>query len=143
MLSPYDKLMLPKDLRSLPYLVHTNRELGLMLAGKKPLSIFSITEGYEVDCVLRYLRMFNRHVEAGRIIQTEIFKRLPQLQNAMHRRLFYTLPGEQWRVDAMIELLDLPGPWSQERERRYGELLGYEDWQNDVWADRFPFVSSR
>lgn len=52
--------MLPPALRSLPYLVHTDRELGLMLRGSKPLSIFSYTEGHEVDCVIRYLRMFDR-----------------------------------------------------------------------------------
>jgi len=132
--------MLPDSLRLLPYLVHTNRELGLMLAGKKPLSIFSIIDGYEVDCLLRYLRMFDRHVEAGCIIKTEICKTLPQLRNARHRRVFYTLPNEDWRVSAMIELLDLPGPWSQDRERRYGTLLGYEDWQNEIWAERFPYV---
>jgi len=132
--------MLSDDLRSLPYLVHTNRELGLMLAGVKPLSIFSFTEGHEVDCVLRYLRMFDRHVEAGRIAKKEILSTLPSLQNRTHHRLFYTLPNEGWRVDAMLKLLDLPGAWSQERERRYGALLGYEDWQNDIWASRFPVL---
>jgi len=75
--------MLPDDLRSLPYLVHTNRELGLMLAGKKPLSIFSFIDGYEIECVIRYLRMFDRHVEAGRIVKTEICQPLPQLKNVM------------------------------------------------------------
>jgi threonine aldolase len=32
----------------------------------------------------------------------------------------------------------LPGAWSSERERRYGTLLGYEDWQNDIWLSRHP-----
>jgi hypothetical protein len=59
--------MLPNSLRSLPYLVHTNRELGLMLVGLKPLSIFSFTEGHEADCVLRYLRLFDRHVAGSRM----------------------------------------------------------------------------
>ncbi len=109
-----------------------------MLAGVKPLSIFSFTEGYEVECVLRYLKMFDRHVGTGCIGKREIISELPQLHNAIHHRLFYTLPDEGWRADAMIDLIDLPGPWSQARERRYGTLLGYEDWQNDIWADRYP-----
>jgi hypothetical protein len=132
--------MLSENLRALPYLVHTNRELGLMLAGKKPLSIFSTVEGHDPECLLRYLRMFDRHVASGRIVKSEIGTTLPQLHDAIYRRIFYTLPNEEWRTDAMLELLNLPGPWSQERERRYGALLGYEDWQNDVWADRFPVI---
>jgi len=38
-----------------------------MLAGLKPLSIFSFTEGHEADFVLRYLRLFDRHVAGSRI----------------------------------------------------------------------------
>ncbi len=53
--------------------------------------------------------------------------------------IYYTLPGEEWRVDAMVALRWRPGPWSAEREREQGELLGYEDWQNDVWAQTFPW----
>jgi hypothetical protein len=56
--------------------------------------------------------------------------RAPQRE---HRRLFYTLPGHEWRVDAMLVLLNEPGAWSDDRERRFGELLGYERWQIDYW----------
>jgi hypothetical protein len=130
--------MLPESLRSLPYLVHTNRELGLMLAGAKPLAMFSYIDGCEVDCVMRYLRMFNRHVEAGRFTKHEKVSTLQQLGDRPHHQIFYTLPGEEWRVDAMLDLLAVPGAWSNERERRYGTLLGYEDWQNDVWLSLHP-----
>ncbi len=37
----------------------------------------------------------------------------------------------------MIELKDAPGDWSAERERLEGELLGYADWQNDWWLERY------
>lgn len=57
-------------------------------------------------------------------------------------RLFYTLPGEEWRVGAIVSLLDGAGPWTNERERLYGALLGYEDWQNEVWLSRFPVGGS-
>ena len=49
----------------------------------------------------------------------------------------YTLPGHEWRVKALHELFDSPGPWTAIHERRQGELLGYEDWQNDIWLERF------
>lgn len=128
--------MLPEDLRSLPYLVHTNRELGLMLKGAKPLAMFGYIEGHEVDCVQRYMRMFDRYVAAGRFGKRE---EVAQVAGGLRsHQVFYTRLGEAWRVDAMLELLALPGTWSAERERRYGELLGYEDWQNDVWLRRYP-----
>lgn len=130
--------MLPDSLRSLPYLVHTNRELGLMLMGTKPLAMFGYTDGYEVDFVLRYLRMFDRYAAAGRFTKHEKVRLLHQLNGARYHQIFYTLPNEDWRIDAMLELLALPGAWSSERERRYGTLLGYEDWQNDIWLSRHP-----
>lgn len=135
--------MLSDDLRSLPYLVHTNRELGLMLSGQKPLAVFSYVEGDEVEIVQRYLRMFDRHAAAGRLTKHERVEKLGALQDRLYRRIFYTLPGEEWRVGAMINLLKGDGPWSDERERIYGSLLGYEDWQNDVWLSRFPRTSDR
>jgi len=57
----------------------------------------------------------------------------PDLTQLKYRRLFYALPGHEWRVDAMLTLLTEPGAWSDDRERRFGELLGYEEWQNDYW----------
>lgn len=130
--------MLSEGLRALPYLVHTNRELGLMLAGTKPLAMFSYIGGREVDFVLRYLRLFDRHVAAGRFTKREEVSILHRLNDRLNHQIFYTLPGEEWRVDAMLELLAMPGAWSNERERQFGTLLGYEDWQNDIWLSRLP-----
>lgn len=48
--------------RQLPYLDHTNRELGLMLRGTKPLAYFMDIVGHEPDICIRYWRMFDRHV---------------------------------------------------------------------------------
>jgi hypothetical protein len=50
------------------------------------------------------------------------------------QKVYFTLPGEEWRVAAYRQLLAAPG-WDDERERRQGELLGYEDWQNDWWME--------
>jgi hypothetical protein len=67
----YIRLMLP-GLREHPYLIHTNRELGLMLKGTKPLAMFADGEDYFPEAVLRYLRMFDRHVESGRFTRRDM-----------------------------------------------------------------------
>ncbi len=130
--------MLPDALRSLPYLVHTNRELGLMLRGSKPLAYFGYLRGNEPDCMLRYFRMFDRHVSDGRFIkrvETEEVS-VPYLPYKHFDRWFYALPDQAWRISAMLSLLHEPGAWSDDREGRFGSLLGYEDWQNDFWLRR-------
>jgi hypothetical protein len=33
----------------------------------------------------------------------------------------------------MLALLNETAAWSDDRERRFGELLGYEAWQMDYW----------
>lgn len=132
--------MLPEGLRSLPYLVHTNRELGLMLCGVKPMAMFGYTDGHELDFVMRYLRMFDRHVEDGRIEKQHETMPFGEILGRYHHSIFYTLPGEGWRIGAMLNLLSRKGVWSNERERRYGELLGYEDWQNNIWLSRHPVI---
>ncbi|MFB6461203.1 hypothetical protein [Bradyrhizobium tunisiense] len=110
----------------LTHLVHTNRELGLMLRGAKPLAYFMDIVGREPDVCIRYWRMFDRHVDAGRLIRRAVIEPCPDLPQLEYRMLFYILPGHEWRVDAMLALLNEPGAWSDDRERRFGELLGYE-----------------
>jgi hypothetical protein len=125
-------------LRQLPYLVHTNRELGLMLRGTKPLAYFMDVVGHEPDICIRYWRMFDRHVAVGRLLRCEVIEACPELPPLKCRRLFYALPGHEWRVDAMLTLLNEPGSWCDARERRFGELLGYEGWQIDYWLTHRP-----
>jgi hypothetical protein len=130
--------MLPDALRDLPYLVHTNRELGLMLQCIKPMAMFSDFAGHEPDCMMRYHRMFERHVAAGRFNRRIVETPVPQRPDLQSRRVFYTLPGEDWRVDEMLALIEQYSNWTNEHERRFGSLLGYEDWQNDIWLERHP-----
>jgi hypothetical protein len=80
--------------------------------------------------------MFDRHVAMGRFERREHVRPVPQLPHLSDHRIFYALPGEAWRIDAMLELLDRPGPWSQDREREEGTLLGYEPWQSEFWLNR-------
>jgi len=134
--------MLHKALRQLPYLVHTNRELGLMLKGVKPLTYFMEGVGDEPEVCIRYWRMFDTHVARGHLTKRESFGAWPDQPQFKYRRLFYTLPGQEWRVDAMLALLNEPGPWSDSHERRFGELLGYQDWQMDYWLAHRPSLRS-
>ena len=108
-----------------------------MLASTKPLAMFGYIDGSEVEVVLRYLKRCDRYAAAGRFAKHETVRPLHQLNGTLYRQIFYTLPNEEWRIDAMLELLALPGAWSNEQDRRYGTILGYEDWQ-DVWLSRHP-----
>jgi hypothetical protein len=101
-----------------------------MLRGTKPLAYFLNVVARESDINIRYWRMFDRHVAAGRLIRREVIEAFAHLP---HRRLFYALPGHEWRIDAMLTLLDELEAWSEDHERRFCELLGYEGWQIDYW----------
>ena len=122
-----------EQLPPLPYLGHNGRELGLMLRGTKPLAYFLDAVDRESDIVIRYRRMFERHVAAGRFIKREMLYVVADLE---HRRLFYALPGHEWRIDAMLALLNElieRKAWTDDHERRFSELLGYESSQIDHW----------
>lgn len=124
----------PSD--ALPYKVHTNRELLLMLAGSKPMSVFSerypITSGAEIIPE----SVFDPYVEDGKFIKREFvdFHRL----NGRGRFVYYARPSEAWRIDAHILMLwtTAKSGWSEGFERMEGSLLGYEEWQNDVFLEK-------
>ena len=122
----------------LPYVLHTNRELGLMLAKKKPLAHFADGKDCFPKSVKRYLRCFDRQVETGHLIRRDHFEPANHHRKFTVHRILFALPGEEWRIDEMIELMGSP-VWGVEQERREGELLGYQDWMNDHFlALRYP-----
>ena len=127
--------MLNSLLRSLPYLVHTNREFGLMMAERKPKAVFVDAKDRFLDVVARYTRLFDRHVASNRITRSYHFLPGAGLRAYTAHWIFYTLPGEEWRVDAYLALLHGDKHWTAEHERRQGELLGYDDWMNDYWIE--------
>ena len=127
----------------LPYRVHTNFELGMMLRGEKPLTVFYDWEDAIHPAVKRYIRMFDRHVAAGRFVRRDVMTPRDDALNVPGGwMVLFALPNEAWRIEAMIDLKKSLGPvdWSAAHERREGELLGYEDWQNDIWLARKPTV---
>jgi hypothetical protein len=125
-------------LNDVPYLVHTNFELPLMLDGVKPLAVFG--DAYPGEWFDEYLAPFEPHVQSGRIIRRVVDKPMPELKARRSdldgiRTVYFALPGHEWRIDAYIEMYQgaQQSGWDDGFERRQGSLLGYEEWQNDWW----------
>jgi hypothetical protein len=129
-------------IRETPYLVHTNFELPLMLEGRKPLAVFH--DAYPVNWLSETLARFDPFVHSGRLVRriidtpfTEAERtRFPDFQG--WRRVFFSLPREEWRIDAFLLVSGVSAQtgWNEALERMEGSLLGYEDWQNDWWIER-------
>lgn len=113
-----------------PYPIHTNRELELMLEGKKPFAAFVDVHPKNHDAEVIPEKDFAPYVEKGTFVRHEhITFGLPHGT----RRVLYALPNEQWRIHAHLllwETADKIG-WNEGFERMEGRLLGYEEWQND------------
>jgi hypothetical protein len=128
------RLRLRRGHDNLPYSIHTNRELDLMLRGIKPLASFvgqypphpSVEEVPE--------RLFDPHVASGRFLKREYIELGDSSDAPRLRRVLYALAGEAWRMDAYILLLQTAKKtgWSEGFERMEGALLGYAEWQNDA-----------
>ncbi len=84
------------------------------------------------DVLERYLAFFDRHVQTGKFVKRDFVEKT--WSPSIHVHVFlYSLPQEDWRIDAMIQLRNSSTEWTADHERRFGQLLGYEDWQNDYW----------
>jgi hypothetical protein len=128
------RLIAWSDVDALPYQIHTNRELAMMLAGTKPLAMFY--ENVPADGVWTIPEdLFELHVASGRFVQRDLVwldKRLPPGVKGI-RYVFYSLAVEAWRIDAFIALKTaaaLSGYGSETLERLEGALFGYAEWQN-------------
>ncbi|CAN7672561.1 hypothetical protein [Mesorhizobium sp. LjNodule214] len=129
-------------IREVPYLVHTNFELPLMLEGHKPLAVFH--DAYPAQWLSETLDRFDPLVRSGRLTRRLVDTPFTEAERARFpgfqgwRRAFFSLPGEEWRIDAFLLLSKVSAQtgWSEALERMEGLLLGYEDWQNDWWIER-------
>ena len=103
-------MTMPVELSSqaLGYQLHTNRELGMMLRGVKPLAVFSEVRGYFPPVLGRYFRLFDRHVRDQDLIRRDHIEQplsAPGSRSSFEIHvILFTLPHEAWRIDAMIEL---------------------------------------
>jgi hypothetical protein len=122
-------------LDDLPYTIHTGRELVLMLEGSKPLAYFCdwCPPNSSVEVIPE--RLFDAQVAKGRFVKREF---LTSTFGRCNRIVMYALPQQEWRVDAMMLLLETSAKsgWNEGFERMQGALLGYEDWQNDIFIER-------
>lgn len=130
----------PHWLDRVPYLIHTNFELPLMLDGRKPFAVMSGEKDFHGFEAMR--TCFKPHVDHGTIVEkvTEWQARSTTIVTA-----YYALPGEEWRFEAYDLLMNGPRPWTDEMEHRLGMLLGYTEEQCDWWIanrpGRVPFAT--
>jgi hypothetical protein len=132
-----------KGFDDVPYMIHTNFELPLMLEGRKPFAVFG--DAYPSKWFDEHLAPFEQFVRTGRIVRRIVDTSMPQLKRRRpewdrFRNVYFALPGEEWRIDAYISLFDehlrSGTSWDDDKERLQGSLLGYEDWQNDWWINQ-------
>lgn len=92
------------SIRCVPYLVHTNFELPLMLDGRKPLAIFS--GSYPNQWLDNYLAPFAPFVASGRFVRQsdyELFDDETTKSRSLYKgikTIYFALPSERWRIDA-------------------------------------------
>ncbi len=105
-----------------------------MLAGRKPFAHFVDAKGQFPQTLERYFRLFDRHVEMARLVRRDHIE--PPIDKRKYElyRIMFAVPGEEWRFDAFLGLMQSP-IWGPAQERREGELLGYEDWMNDHFLE--------
>jgi hypothetical protein len=127
--------------RNLSYQLHDGRELELMLSGIKPLAFFyddadfpsAESEIPEDD--------FDGFVKEGRFCKGEFVATGAVDPRTGHpvkvRYVFYSTTEEQWRIPAMImviqTMLQTKKRPDEGLDRLTGSLLGYTDAQNDEY----------
>ena len=98
-----------------------------MLAGTKPAAM--VGEAIQFRDILPE-DDFDPHVAAGRIVKSEYYWNDPKSGHSFVE-IYYALPGEEWRIDALHELhlivQNKDRPWTTEDDIRTGQLLGYSD----------------
>jgi hypothetical protein len=120
---------------------HEDRELELMLSGKKPLSYFFVEVGITREIFPE--AEFDRHVASGFLIKDE---RIESFISPEHgeptnaRCILYATAGEAWRIPAMLAVRDIyrrmgPG-WRPDLERVIGSLLGYDSEDVEAFVER-------
>ncbi len=122
---------------------HELRELDLMLAGTKPAAMFC--EAIQFRDILPE-DDFAPHVASGRIVKREYYWD-DKASGHSFVEIYYALPGEEWRIDALHELnlvvRNKVRPWTDEDEFSTGRLLGYTDDEVRAFLDWSAFLRKR
>jgi hypothetical protein len=125
-----------RPIDELPYKVHTNRELALMLSGSKPLAAFSEQHSTNSEHESIPESFFDCYVKIGLFVKRECL--ILDYKKNITRVVLYAREGEEWRIDAYILLKVTANKtgWNEGFERIEGSLLGYEEWQIDVHINK-------
>lgn len=125
------------SITSVPYLVHTNFELPLLLEGRKKLA--RMGEAYP-PITFEGEKRFDHWVVEGVLHREEFVEPFepPTKRYQGLRTVYYTPRGEEWRIPAMQLIWQAARRtgWNEYFERLVGMLFGYEDWQNDWSIER-------
>lgn len=123
------------DIDKLPYLVHTGRELYLMLNKNKPLSVFveKTHKGHMPKHIPELF--FEPYVKSGQLVQYKHLQNAADSDQTVIHTILYALPHEQWRIKAYMLLYEIAEKtsWNEGFERMEGRLLGYTETQNDAY----------
>ncbi len=108
---------------------HEGQEIALMLAGEKPLALFS---GFVGETQIVPDGEFEPHVREGRLLKREWEVPLPHEEGMPpFRHVLLALPDEAWRLDDAYDILNHhegdPRRHSDDGHVRMGWLLGYSE----------------
>ena len=122
---------------------HTNRELELMLAGRKPLAIFfeemSLLPDEEIIPEKRFLPyVANGTFTRGETVVSGPFSHKLN-RNTQIKIVLFARAEEDWRINAMILLKQQHAKtmvWNETCERIESALLGYSEEEIDAWCQK-------
>ena len=119
---------------------HIGRELQLMLASKKPLSMFYDDADAATDELIIPTKAFGKYVKLGKFSKAEQIFELaydPRIgRNYRTRYVLYCLKGEEWRLDAMFLVLKAvinTPKYDEGLDRLTGYLLGYTEGEVEAY----------
>lgn len=122
---------------------HTDRELELMLEGKKPLAMFYEDISFLPDEEFIPENKFAPYVENGQIVRRETVIKGPfshELGREVQiKYVLFALKEEEWRINAMLLLKEQHEKtleWNETCERVESSLLGYTEEEIDAWCKR-------
>tara|TARA_S200000501_G_C20652794_1_gene668270 strand:+ start:323 stop:760 length:438 start_codon:yes stop_codon:yes gene_type:complete len=117
---------------------HEGQEIALMLAGEKPLALFS---GFADDTGNIPDPDFEPHVRAGTFVKREFQVDLPSEEGLPpFRHVLLARPEDTWRIDDAYAILNGhtgdPRRHSDDAHVRMGRLLGYSEEAVAAFAKR-------
>lgn len=114
--------------------MHIDRELELLLSGKKPLAMFY---GMGEADMIYDRQAFANAVRRGWLKQRRVVQMTPD-GPGIH--VFYTRPGNAWRLAAGVMVatgrLGRQYYFDAAHDIRIGRLLGYPEWQIRAFVRR-------